>query len=542
MQVKIAVFLLLVGLAQLVKADKYYVFFSDKKGQELDPYEYFHPKAIERRIKNDIPLVQKSDLPVNPNYIAQIAKLSDSLTAVSRWFNMVCVYASNAQVVEIEELDFVNKIERAAELSPVITKLDFERKTELKDHLEYQTERMEGSLFREHDVFGKGIRIAVLDAGFTAADVNSSLSHLDIVETYDFVKNEVSPYKGSSHGTAVLSSIGGKSKSDTLMGLAPDASYLLARTERHYREVAAEEEYWLAAAEWADKHGADVINSSLGYTNNRYFLEDMNGKSLVARAANKAFSKGIVVVVSVGNDGDSKWKYLGTPADADSALAIGGLDPYSDRKIDFSSYGPNANGVMKPNLCAAGAAMTGVGSSNERLSYGTSFSSPLVAGFVACYLQLHPKKTAKEVFEDVQACGHLYPYYDFAHGYGAPLASKAFDIYKTDFPEFKIVEDTQYNIFSIVPLDSSITREQMRSLCKRKNLFFKVETLSGKVVHYNVGYARYQPLYYLTEKVNDGWPDVNIYTRTEEIVEVGKKYKLIVHLEGRTEELMIKWK
>ncbi|WP_460504306.1 S8 family serine peptidase, partial [Hymenobacter agri] len=204
------------------------------------------------------------------------------------------------------------------------------------------------------------------------------------------------------------------------------AEYLLARTEQLHRERYAEEEAWLAAVEWADRLGADIINSSLAYTEQRYFPEQMDGRrSLIARAANLAARKGLLVVSAAGNDGDDDWVRIGTPADADSALAIGGLDPETGLHVDFSSYGPTADRRRKPNLAAFGIVLTTTpGGHYERLE-GTSFSAPLVAGLAAALWQRQRQLTAMQLFQQLEQAGELYPYFDYAHGYGRPRLARA---------------------------------------------------------------------------------------------------------------------
>ena len=205
------------------------------------------------------------------------------------------------------------------------------------------------------------------------------------------------------------------------MGLAVNAEFLLARTEIS-TEPFSEEENWLAAVEWADKNGADIINSSLGYTHHRYYTWEMNGKtSLVVKAAGRAASLGILVVNAMGNDGTNEWKVLGTPADADSILSIGGIDPETDYHQDFSSYGPTSDLRMKPNVCAYSTAIV-AGKTKLQQAQGTSFASPLIAGFAACAWQTDRNKTNMEMFELIQKSGELYPYFDYAHGYGVPQA------------------------------------------------------------------------------------------------------------------------
>ncbi|PSR01089.1 MAG: hypothetical protein BRD50_09265, partial [Bacteroidetes bacterium SW_11_45_7] len=235
------------------------------------------------------------------------------------------------------------------------------------------------------------------------------------------VQNDQDVFGGFKHGTMVLSCIAGR-YGDTLMGMAPKAEFLLARTERLFGEGIGEEENWVAAMEWADRMGADIINNSLGYTYQRYFPEEMDGKtSLVARSANIAARKGMLVISAAGNEGTNKWKTIGSPADADSVLTVGGISPRRGYHASFSSYGPTADKRLKPNVSAYGHVMA----ANQRgytQTQGTSFSSPLVTGFAACLLEQNPDWTNTELKKKIEESASLHPYFDYAHGYGVPSA------------------------------------------------------------------------------------------------------------------------
>ncbi len=430
---------LLVGSANLLAQDKYWISFTDKAGVKYDPFAELHPDAIARRQLEGLDLMDSTDFPVNQDYVESVSHLVESVSTVSRWLNGLVCFAKPSDILQLEKLPFIKEIHpmrpQRLEVSAILSEEKYTVPSTFSHRnekiLEAQTEIMGRDLFDQMGLRGQGVRIAVLDAGFRGANEHQSLKHLfengQIEMAYDFVGRDENPYHGSTHGTAVLSCIGGM-HGNIPMGLATESRFLLARTERNLWEFASEEEYWLEAVEWADRNGAHVINSSLGYTEDRYTWEDMDGQSaLVSRAANMAARKGILVVCSAGNDGDEPWQILGAPADSDSVLAVGGIAPWSGLATSFSSYGPNANGSPKPNLSAFGYAICASGKENELdLLPGTSFSSPLVAGFVACTKQAFPELTWKELFDKVESAGHLYPYHDEVHGKGIPSAPALF--------------------------------------------------------------------------------------------------------------------
>ena len=428
-------FYLLVISRGLTQDEKFWVFFTDKEGMEFNPYDYFDDKAIERRESLGLSLYDITDYPVNPNYINGVEKCVSCISHHTRWFNAVSVKASPAEIEKVKSLSYVKGVMLFSKNPMRITDEYFEEQSDKSDSLiKYQTERMGRREFQKANIDGTGIRIAVLDAGFTDSDINPCFNHLregnKIIATYDFVKNNLDVCHGHYHGTAVLSCIAGiyeaEGRSDTL-GLATGAEFLLARTEKAQIEVFSEEENWLAAVEWSDRNGADIINSSLGYTGNRYFYRDMNGlNTLVSRAGNLAAKKGILVVNSAGNDGSGGWNFVGAPADADSVMAVGGLLPSSGIHTAFSSVGPTYDFRQKPNVTAYGHVIAAK-KDNVSETQGTSFSSPLTAGFAACAWQANRSWTNMELFHELEKGSDLYPYCDYAHGYGVPQASYFLD-------------------------------------------------------------------------------------------------------------------
>ncbi len=427
---------------------RYWVSFADKAGVAFNPTAYFSPTAQARRQRQGLPAYEASDLPVRPDYVAQVQASSDTLTLVSRWFNAVACRATSAQAAALRQLPGVVRVVRwpeatgpAALAARPTTALPRGRRSEVSanDYLlaRQQTAVLGRAAFGRAGLTGRGVRIAVFDVGYNGVQTHPAFAALRrdkrIAATYDFLKNRADVFRTGSHGTEVLGCLAGRlpnrteAAADSLLagpalGLAPEATYLLARTESVSRERIGEEEAWLRAAEWADRQGADIISSSLAYTAQRYFPEWMDGRhSLIARAANIAARKGMLVVSAAGNDGDDDWGRIGTPADADSALAVGGLDPATGLHVAFSSTGPSADRRLKPDVSAFGIVLTTTPNGYERLE-GTSFSAPLVAGFAACVWQQQRRLGAMEVFRQVRASSELYPYYDYAHGYGRPRA------------------------------------------------------------------------------------------------------------------------
>ncbi|HAN79197.1 MAG TPA: hypothetical protein DCQ31_16225, partial [Bacteroidales bacterium] len=383
--------------------------------------------------------------------------------------------------------------------------------------LRRQTESLNIAEFHKLGFTGKGIRVAIFDAGFPNTETNPALEHViankRIIATNDFIKNRTDVFKYNMHGTAVLSCVAGIYNGKPV-GTAPDAEFLLARTES-VGETIAEEEHWLAAAEWADKMGAHIINSSLGYTYHRYFPSQMNGEySLISHAANMAVKKGILVVSSMGNDGDTDWKYLSTPADADSVLSVGAINPNTGYRSSFSSYGPTADNRIKPNVTAQGHVMAAEKGGLVGIS-GTSFSSPLVAGFAACALQSNRKLSAVELKNLIEKSGSLYPYFDYAHGFGVPNAKKFLKPeLKTNTGAIKFEQTSEFIYLTV--------EKKLIKYGDNNYLYFHIENNNGFLLKYG-----------LVKVEQENSHSVRIENNGNEKI-------LRVHFNGYTEEYSIK--
>ncbi len=460
-RVKLLFFLITFGILN-GQAQTHWVVFTDKKGSEFDPYAYFDPMAIERRLSLNYDLYDISDFPVNEGYISQVSCLSDSVSYSVRWMNALSIWAGAESLELIKQLPFVKEI---IPIDQSFIICEYDDTSELNDFiiLKNQLLVMQGNLFEESGIDGKGVRVAVFDAGFPQVDTHPAFEHLRkegrIIKTFDFVKKRDFVYGYNAHGRMVLAVIAGIFEGKK-MGLATGSEFLLARTEKN-TEPYSEEVNWAAALEWADKNGAHIVNSSLGYTYHRYFPYQMDGQSsFVSRMANTAASKGILVVNAAGNEGDNNWTIIGAPADADSILTVGGINPSTGYKINFSSVGPTSDFRRKPNVSAYGQA-TVAGKTGLTTAFGTSFASPLVAGFAACTRQMHPDCNAIELKNLIEQSGHLYPYFDYSHGYGIPQASVVLTGNQPEtLPTFSVTEEEGQFLIQInesLNLDSNIS-------------------------------------------------------------------------------------
>lgn len=488
----VLLFIIFICIYNSKAQNKYWISFSDKSGVSFDPYSYFNERAIQQRIENNISLFDSTDFPINSFYLSKIFENSDSVSWSSRWLNGIAVFTTPEKLKTISGFPFVKEIyPMNTEAIPSSNSDNTISKISTKDLalLHFQTQRMQGDSFIVHNLDGTGIRIAVFDVGFPDVDKNPAFAHLraekKIVATYDFIKHTDNVYKSHWHGTATLSCIGGKIDSINI-GLATGAEFFLARTEKLVSEVYSEEENWLAAAEWADRLGVNIISSSLGYTNRRYFNSQMDGRtSLVSRAATIAASKGILVINAAGNEGGDSWHTIDTPGDADSVLTVGGTDPATDLHIYFSSFGPTSDGRLKPNVCAVANVIAARSKGLSEVA-GTSFSAPLVAGFAACAWQSNRKWSNMDLFNAIEKSSHLYPYFDYAHGFGIPQAGRI-------LLEEKIIEPT----FDFVIINNDIKiilrekysypdEEVQLGFNARRNFYYKVEDKDGKMKNYSV--------------------------------------------------------
>ena len=446
-------------IAQTNRPNRYWVMLTDKNNSTYslqNPTSFLSSDALSRRNLQSI-VIDSLDLPVNSSYVTQIKSMGVRVLFCSRWFNAVVIETDSisSQLPAVLALPFVKNHSKVLRLKystdfsiegpPNTICLNKKKEMNAYDYgqANLQIEQLNGICLHNLGYDGKGIHIAVLDAGFRKANQLEALSETflqgRLKYNVDFsYRNPIPLYSDStnSHGTAVLSTMAAN-QSGTMVGTAPKSDYTLIRTEYAPDEFIMEEFSWVAGAEYADSVGCDIINSSLGYTtfddpSQNHSFSSLDGKtSFASRAATLASRKGLIVCNSAGNGGGGAWYKIGIPADADSIFTVGAID--SDQVLaPFSSVGPTFDGRIKPDLVALGSSATILNSysGNVALSSGTSFSSPILAGMIASLWSAFPEKSNMEIIKAVKESADRFSTPDNFYGYGRPDFCAAYAILK----------------------------------------------------------------------------------------------------------------
>ncbi|MXS69790.1 S8 family serine peptidase [Flavobacteriaceae bacterium W22] len=419
-----------------------FVYFTGKPNKAAfyaNPLSELSQKSIDRRTALGIPL-NDQDAPIEQSYIQNLQNLGFTITDYSKWLNGVAVNANQAQVNIIKAQPFVQSVESFAKNSSLVLKnqttnkwSDFEAQQKNLTVFGYgagseQIDQINLRPLHLAGYTGTGVTIAVIDTGFPTVNTGSAFSRLwtqnKIKGGYDFVAKNTDIYNPSLnyHGTIVLGTIGGYI-ADSFVGSAPDADFYLYRSENAAVEIPEEELYWIEAAEEADRKGVDIITTSLGYNifddpKYNYTYAHLNGStSFIARGSEIAVNKGIFVLFAAGNSGQNSWHYLTTPADNTKVFTIGAVDS-AGNSSGFSSYGPNSLGAVKPDASARGTNTVTVNNNSVTTSTGTSLSTPVAAGGVACLIQAFPTMNRDLMRTKLRQTASLYPAHTDQMGYG----------------------------------------------------------------------------------------------------------------------------
>ena len=436
----------------------FWVYFTDKEIETQSNYRKvigkldhrFTTRSLERRrLRGKEEIFDFTDLPVSVNYVNEVESGCRKIRVISRWLNAVSVEATRSEIEEISKLPFVRSIGKVVTYyrrKPHETQGESIYRSQEGTRGKYysgpgpyglsypQLAQIHVPELHRLGYNGKGVLVGMLDTGYKKDHpaFQRAFEEGRVLAEYDFINDDydtqndtlVDAWNQHNHGTYIWSALGGAMEQE-LYGPAFGASFVLAKTEMVWQEIEAEEDLWVAGIEWADSLGADVVTSSLGYSN-WYTYEDMDGNTAVTTvAADLAVSKGIVVVNSAGNERQKEWHYIIAPADGDSVIAAGAVDEM-DEIASFSSAGPTYDGRIKPDVCARGVD-TYCATPDDDFGYrgGTSLAAPLVAGVCALILQIHPEWSPVVLRDSLWHTASRAENPDTLYGYGIVNALKA---------------------------------------------------------------------------------------------------------------------
>ncbi len=480
-------------------SEKMWIYFTDKdnSGQNIT----LDDKAIQRRLKVDIKDTWY-DRPVAQSYIAVMEELGAVIHNKSRWLNAVSITSDINIINEISLLPFVKKTVPVAVYKKnkrEFSQLQSSRKLSVIDSLDYgyaqeQIEQINCHTAHQAGYTGQGVRVLILDTGFNTE--RSVFDSLTIIDEWDFInndgntENEANDYSSQhNHGTMVFSTLAGYDPGN-LIGPAFGAEFLLAKTEDVTNESQVEEDNYVAALEWGEQLGADIMSSSLGYLD-WYSYCDMDGNTGVTTiAVDIATSLGMLCITSAGNWGtsspppnpcDTLYYYISAPADADSVISVGAVNSNGEIAF-FSSHGPTYDGRIKPEVCARGVSTWGVNANSDsyRTGSGTSLSAPLVSGAAAVILSAHSDWTPMQVREAMMMTADRVDNPDNNYGYGVIDVMAAID-YETSSINHNNIPD-EFLILNVYPNPFNPTTTIRFSVEARHASLLQVFDITGRLV------------------------------------------------------------
>ena len=465
---KLLLFLFIItSLSSFSQVEDAWVFLKDKPKSSTflsNPLTMLSQRALDRRSENFVPLDEK-DVPVDEDYLDDL-KADANLTVLgkSKWLNAVHIQAEIDDInTLVAQYSFINNIEFANKslnnsgkkrIKSIVSNHQNKFKVAKTDFnygdADNQIKMLKGNYLHQEGLTGEGQIIAIIDAGFPNVNTLSTFQRIrdnnQILGGYNFADRNENFYSRDSHGTHVLSSIAGYIEND-FVGTAPDAKFYLFISEIAQTVTVLEETLWVEAAERADSLGVNVINTSLGYTtydnaNHSHTYEDMDGKTtFISRGAEIGASRGLLLINAAGNEGSKTWKYIGAPADAASVITVGAVD-YLGNIASFSSFGPSSDGRIKPEILGQGQNPALINYATGEImtsSSGTSFSSPIMAGLIACLNQNRSfvlRSSAKnrtnynsDLIESVFKSADRFNNPTEQHGYGIPNFENALNFY-----------------------------------------------------------------------------------------------------------------
>lgn len=429
---------------------KYRIQLRDKgtENNNYKPLDLISQKSLDRRAKQNIE-VNISDYPISEKYLKKIQKEGVRIVSKSKWNNTVAVHVTDSLIIDdLKKLPFVENVTLVWRgqmgIKPTADTINYYPITENPLDSVYVQSRygvanknikiLNGNVLHENGYKGDGMLIGVIDGGFRNVPKIEYFNDVKIIGHKSFVDATNDMFEqGNEHGTNVLSCMA-TNKPHKFVGTAPNAEYLLLNSEDYRTEFPIEEDYWAAAIEYADSIGVDVVNTSLGYAQFDAPITTpthavLDGKTtLISKSANMAAKKGIIVVASAGNSGGKEWRKITSPADAEGILTVGAIK--NDSVVaKFSSVGLTADLRIKPDVMSLGVGAAVINAEgNITYKNGTSFSSPILCGLVACFWQAYPTLSNYDILDIIRESSNNYDNPNIFYGFGIPNMELAMEL------------------------------------------------------------------------------------------------------------------
>jgi subtilisin family serine protease len=445
----LCLFLIAHGISAINKSYCFRLYLKDKGATPFritSPEAFLSPETVERRLLREA-LIDDSDLPLSRAYLDELTSLGVSPVVQSKWMRTIVVESRDSAIAEqLKAIPFVDSLTcvwsgpdrlppppcSAAGDTALLTSTD-ESLENPYGYAENQLAMLNGPRLHTAGYRGKGLRIALIDAGFMHVDRIKAFASINLLGALNITFPGRSIYREDDHGTKVLSCIAANLPG-IMIGSAPEASFLLIKSEDTRGEYPLEEDFWAAAVEYADSIGIDIISSSLGYfrfdnmPDYYYTRADLNGQTaFVSHIAAIAAKKGILLVSSAGNEGNSDWEKIAFPADVPDILTVGGVNAEKE-KSTFSSIGMTSDYRIKPDVMALGTHVCVIDASGRiQHTNGTSFSTPIVAGLAACLWQAFPLLKNTELIKLIKESSDRHQRPDAHLGYGIPDMFNAYN-------------------------------------------------------------------------------------------------------------------